>query len=117
MLAVLKSYPWPGNIREMRNEVRRAVLFCRDGLLTPDLFSESVITEARQRLEQGDTGAVSAGLAGHVAQTEQDTIEQMLRMQNFNRAATARALGISRVTLYNKIRKYRIQIDDDKAAE
>ena len=50
------------------------------------------------------------GLAGRVAKTEQHTIEDMLRVQHYNRAATARALGISRVTLYNKIRKYGIQL-------
>ena len=41
----------------------------------------------------------------------------MLRKQNFNRAATARALGISRVTLYNKIRKYRISLDEPEGGE
>ena len=38
----------------------------------------------------------------------------MLLAQNYNRAATARALGISRVTLYNKIRKYRINVEPDE---
>ena len=52
----------------------------------------------------------TSGLASEVAQTERELIEQMLRSQNFNRAATARALGISRVTLYNKIRKYGIRV-------
>jgi DNA-binding NtrC family response regulator len=51
------------------------------------------------------------GLAAEVASTEQATIEKMLIAHGFNRAATARALGISRVTLYNKLRKYRIRVE------
>jgi DNA-binding NtrC family response regulator len=103
----LATYSWPGNLRELRNETRRAVLFCRGRELSPEHLSPSVMEEVARR-GQGD--APSSVLAGQVALTEQDIIEQMLRTQNFNRAATARALGISRVTLYNKIRKYGIRL-------
>jgi len=112
LLDVLKNYSWPGNVRELRNEVRRAVLFCRGGALTPELLTPSLVFDARRRQEEGAYCGAQVGLAGHVAHTEQETIEQMLRTHSFNRAATARALGISRVTLYNKIRKYRIRIDE-----
>jgi DNA-binding NtrC family response regulator len=110
-LELLKAYPWPGNIRELRNEVRRAVLFCRDGILTPHQLSPAVAKEAQKAREQDTVPASRNELANEVAQTEQQMIEQMLRAHDFNRAATARALGISRVTLYNKMRKYRIRID------
>jgi DNA-binding NtrC family response regulator len=111
---VLRHYSWPGNLRELKNEIRRAVLFCRGGVLTPDLLSEPLVIEARQRQHGGPAIGARVGLAGQVALTEQEMIEQMLRSQKFNRAATARALGISRVTLYNKIRKYRIRLDCDR---
>lgn len=48
----------------------------------------------------------ASNLTAQVATTEQEIVEQTLRAHDFNRAATARALGISRVTLYNKMRKY-----------
>lgn len=51
-------------------------------------------------------------LSEEVSQKERETIEQMLRAHYYNRAATARALGISRVTLYNKIHKYQIDAPD-----
>ncbi|MCA9266979.1 MAG: hypothetical protein KDA41_00835, partial [Planctomycetales bacterium] len=44
-------------------------------------------------------------------------IADMLQLHDFNRAAAARALGISRVTLYNKIRKYRIKMKDRRPLE
>lgn len=114
-IKVLLAYDWPGNIRELRNETRRAVLFCQDGILRPELMTPAVVQEARKQIEQSDCSpSPSACLAREVATTEQETIESMLRSQNFNRAATARALGISRVTLYNKINKYRILLDKRK---
>ena len=58
-----------------------------------------------------DDPRAPVGLAAEVASTEQAAIEKMLQVHNYNRAATARALGISRVTLYNKLRKYRIRVE------
>ncbi len=112
---VLMAYDWPGNIRELRNETRRAVLFCQDGVVNPKLMTPTVVQDARKRMEQMQMSpSPSAGLKREVATTEQEAIEAMLRSQNFNRAATARALGISRVTLYNKIRKYQIPLKQQK---
>jgi transcriptional regulator with PAS, ATPase and Fis domain len=109
---LLKCYPWPGNIRDLRNEVHRAVLFCHDGTLTSDCLACDVRREA-ERARRDDGWAAKGDLADDVAQTEIEAIERMLRATDFNRAAAARALGISRVTLYNKIRKYRIRLDGD----
>ena len=114
-LETLRQYSWPGNIRELRNEVRHSVLFCMDGVLTPSLLSPDVISEAQDNMARMLGATVEVGLSGEIAKTEQEAIEEMLRLHDFNRAAAARALGISRVTLYNKIRKYRIRIKDKRA--
>ena len=111
-LTALRDYSWPGNVRELQNEVRRSVLFASGRVLRFSALSSNVQAEVRQRWDEMARVEHVPGLAGRVAKTEQHTIEDMLRVQRYNRAATARALGISRVTLYNKIRKYGIQLPD-----
>ena len=110
-IKLLKNYSWPGNIRQLRNEVRRAVLFSSGGLVTPDALSLEVLKDAAERAGTGEPAMERSALARRVAVTERQTIERMLRDQNNNRAATARALGISRVTLYNKLKKFRMMPD------
>ena len=110
-LQAIRRYQWPGNIRELRNEMRRAALFAQDRAITPAVLSAPIL-QAGQASPGQALGDHQSGLADEIALTERETIERMLRQQEFNRAATARALGISRVTLYNKIRKYRIDLSD-----
>lgn len=116
-LELLRYYSWPGNIRELRNEVRHSVLFCPDGILAPNLLSDEMLQQAQQSMGEALGDSANCGLSSEVAKTEQEAIEEMLQLHDFNRAATARALGISRVTLYNKIRKYRIKMKDRRAVE
>jgi transcriptional regulator with PAS, ATPase and Fis domain len=80
-------------------------------VLTPECLSPALVREAQRTREQTEQMPVKPGLALDVTQAEVEAIERMLRAMDFNRAATARALGISRVTLYNKIRRYRIRLD------
>ncbi len=111
-LACLKSYDWPGNIRELKNYVRRAVLFCRTGELTPkDLtphLSEAVrrreaADRNREEIPRTDPGGL---LTDRIAASEKAMLEEALGKHNNNRTATAKALGLSRVGLYKKMRKH-----------
>jgi DNA-binding NtrC family response regulator len=85
-------------------------------LVVSGSLSLAILRDAESGRSSGRMETERSALANDVAMTERDCIEQMLREQNFNRAATARALGISRVTLYNKIRKYRIPLDGHEDA-
>jgi len=112
LIDVLKAYRWPGNIRELRNEIGRAAVFAHDAIMTTTHISPSLVKQADEQRNQQPAKNAKPGLAGEVARREQEAIEHMLTRLNFNRAATARALGISRVTLYNKIRKYGIDVQN-----
>lgn len=108
LIDALLTYSWPGNIRELRNELRRCALFARDGIVRTTSLSETIAAAVAKACSQANEYEIRSALAGSIALSEQQAIENMLRTQNNNRAATARALGISRVTLYNKLRRYGI---------
>jgi len=112
-LACLKTYRWPGNVRELKNHVRRAVLFCRSGILTADdlapQFRQSLATQLEDTAdgkEFPDEISENRTLVEKVASSERAILEQALRENNQNRTATAQALGMSRVGLYKKMKKY-----------
>lgn len=105
-LSSLVAYDWPGNVRELKNHVRRAVLFCRDGELTSADLAP-IVANARRRAELGEAVLVAAeSLTEKMACTEVEILEQALRENGYNRTQTAQSLGISRVGLYKKMKKY-----------
>jgi transcriptional regulator with PAS, ATPase and Fis domain len=112
-LECLLSYPWPGNVREMENAIRSAVIYSHDGRMMPDTLPSHVI---EGHAGPGNDPSVAAffsvrrgeSLENRIELTEKDIIEQALLSNSFSRTNTAKHLGISRVTLYNKMRKYGI---------
>lgn len=109
----LLAYPWPGNVRELENVIQRAVIYCRDGILTrrhlpPHILSGEAgpTNDPSVQLGTYKTDNSSKTLENKVALTEREIIEQTLLKNNFSRTNTAKELGISRVTLYNKMKKY-----------
>lgn len=102
----LRYYDWPGNIRELKNHVARAVLFSQHRQLTPANLAPSIL----EATEHGPAGrrSMRAGstLSERVAVTEQEMLVRALEEHRQNRTATAKALGISRVGLYKKMKKY-----------
>lgn len=110
--AALAQHDWPGNIRELENVVRRAVLYCRQGLLTaadlpPDFGAAR--PGAKETTAAATPGAACEDAAGtldeQMAPYERRVIEQSLARHRGHRGETARQLGVSRVTLYNKMRR------------
>jgi DNA-binding NtrC family response regulator len=101
-MAVIAHYSWPGNIRELRNVLERALIMAPEAdlllpaHLPPEIFS-APSTEA---------GTTDVSLS--LEEVEKRHIVRVLAHQNDNRSRTARALGISRATLYEKLHKYGI---------
>ncbi len=112
LFAALYSYPWPGNVRELENVIQRAVIYCRNGVLTADQLPYDILignagptNDPSVQLGQSSSNN-SATLNRQISLTEREIIEQSLLKNNFSRTNTAKELGISRVTLYNKMKKY-----------
>ena len=100
--AALKSYGWPGNIRELKNHVRRAVLFCQSAELSPNDLAQQCLASAASSNRQLQTNSLSE----QVARSEREILEEALQLHNQNRTKTAAHLGISRVGLYKKMRRF-----------
>lgn len=115
-LDALKEYSWPGNLRELKNHVRRAVLFSHDGCLTVNELSQKVIRSQFSGEESEPVNTEAWKLADRVAQSEREMLEEALRVHNNNRTKTARALGISRVGLYKKMRRLGLAKDPVKSS-
>jgi DNA-binding NtrC family response regulator len=115
LLDALVNYPWPGNIRELEHVIQRAVIYCRDGVLTAQHLPVHILTGAAGPANDPTVVLSSVppagrpaerSLGGQIALTEKEIIEQTLFKNSFSRTKTAKELGISRVTLYNKMKRY-----------
>jgi len=102
VVAILQQYPWPGNVREVRNVMERAALLCRGELVLPDHLPARVL----QAVENRPEAPTSTELL-RLEEVERQKILETLRRCGFNRTETARALGISRRTLVYKLQRYR----------
>ena len=100
----LVQYHWPGNVREIENVVERAVNLVADDQIQPELFGLTTPSvEVAMPISRSSSGA-------KLADIERQTIKETIGEMNFNLAQASRVLGISRVTLYNKIKKYNLHI-------
>ncbi|MEO2016063.1 MAG: sigma-54 dependent transcriptional regulator [Fuerstiella sp.] len=107
----LVSYPWPGNVRELENAIRSSVIYSSGGKLTVDTLPPNIVEGSAGPVNDPSVASFFGGkrgvsLGNRIELTEKDIIEQALLNNSFSRTKTAKQLGISRVTLYNKMKKY-----------
>ncbi|HLG42567.1 MAG TPA: helix-turn-helix domain-containing protein, partial [Planctomycetota bacterium] len=86
-LHAMQNYSWPGNLRELRNVIERALIFANG----------SRLAEADLRLEGSPVAALS------LDQLEREHVLRVMRMVGGNKSEAARMLGINRSTLYEKL--------------
>jgi DNA-binding NtrC family response regulator len=98
----LLSHNWPGNVRELRNVVERAMIFAEKDYIDGDELSLSNI--AAQVPAHEDGLHLQKGLS--LDQVEGEYLKKVLEWNNFNLEATARQLGVTRKTLWEKRKKY-----------
>jgi DNA-binding NtrC family response regulator len=103
----LVSAPWPGNVREMRNVLERAMILARG---QSAIGVEHLPADLRQRGSKGDGGGDKRHQAQSLSDVERQHIERTLRHHDGNRTRAALELGISRATLINKIKVYSLNL-------
>jgi DNA-binding NtrC family response regulator len=102
-MQLLMAHDWPGNVRELRNVLERAAVLARGPILTPlDLDLNRPAPPA---------GAAAEG-ADSLREVERRHIVATLKQHTWNITRSAKALGIDRVTLYNKIKRYQLREDE-----
>lgn len=99
LMDTLNTYEWPGNVRELENYVERAVVLAKGAVLTEQHFLRKIF--------ENKTTKTSTKMIG-LAQMEKESIEKALNVYKGNISQTAKNLGITRNTLYNKLREYDI---------
>jgi len=100
VLSYLMGYPFPGNIRELENIIQYAFIRCKADLIGLEHLSEELLEKADDQ-----KGFLSDLHASHHPE-EVEQIRSLLNRYEGNRIETAKALGISRSTLWRKIKKY-----------
>ena len=103
---IFNSYSWPGNIRELRNTVRRAILLSKDSKV---VTAEALPPEMKEQSEEQKVqGASPYDLKAQKQNSEREIIIKTLEKAKYNKSKAARLLNIDRKTLYLKITKYDI---------
>jgi DNA-binding NtrC family response regulator len=106
-LEILEGHTWPGNVRELRNVIERAVVFCRGPEITPEHLPPGLL--GAPTAAPSTTAARSAEpLRRAVERAEVETIRAALVATEGRRNDAAEILGISRKTLWEKIKAYGI---------
>ena len=112
VLRVLESYSWPGNIRELRNVIERAVALCSGPNIgvrdLPDAICAAASSpfQGSPQPQQFDPSTSPSALRHARGEAEAALIMQALRKHGNNRLRAALELGISRRTLYKKLHRY-----------
>jgi DNA-binding NtrC family response regulator len=123
---IIKSYPWPGNIRELTNAIQKALIFNRGVPLSADDITQAISgkgmakSEAqpkeehtlkewiREVLTTSDKENIFDSYVDHFSSL---MISEALKLSGGNRSKAAKLLGVSRPTLHAKIEKYRLIIE------
>jgi len=97
VMEAFMRYTWPGNVRELEHALERAFIFCQSSAIALDHIPSEIKSFSSQNQFPQKRSSV-----------ESERILHILEKTDWNRAKTARLLGISRKTLYKKLNKYNL---------
>jgi DNA-binding NtrC family response regulator len=101
-IGAMESYPWPGNVREVKNVIHRAVVMCSGSILMPEHLPERI------RSGPKESQKITIPVGTSLSDCEKRIIIHTLKFTGGNRRRAAQVLGISRRALYNKLERYGI---------
>ncbi len=104
-LDILYDYDWPGNIRELINVMEHAFILCREGEITPEHLPDNLLHKRKKTI------SVLTYPAARDIDPEKQELMAAISSTGGNKAAAAKMMGISRVALYNRLKKYHVHIE------
>src|SRR6478672_2692032 len=105
VLNLFHNYSWPGNVREMRNTLERAIIVC-DGAVAETKHLPPGFGQSSLRVAAEDSDTVRVGVGTTVEEAERLLILKTLEATNNNKTRAAEILAISLKTLHNKLKEY-----------
>lgn len=111
----LQAYSWPGNIRELKNVIRRSVLLTSGQKIGLETFPPEIISPRTQEIFSQEQSAsqesdpANPDLKALQEKNERALIEETLIKVRYNKTQAAKMLNIDRKTLYNKLRRYNLE--------
>jgi two-component system response regulator HydG len=113
VMDVLKEYPWPGNLREMLNVIRRATLLTDGGKMVVSALPPEIVYAQKFNFYESDSdktenksSKMPLNLKDAAAEAEAEVLKKVLEEVKYNRTQAAKQLGIDRKTLFNKMKQY-----------
>jgi len=110
-LNCFESYQWPGNVREMQNEIKRMLVLGQEEYLGSDLISPHILHAAPEEAEADMemlTG-IDGTLKQRIEALEARIVKETLMRLRWNQTQAAQELGLSRVGLRNKMERYGLE--------
>ena len=97
------AYQWPGNVRELKSALEYAFVIAEEGLINPDHLPSKTAADIK-------TGGLNAVLFDSKDLAEKKALIEAVRQSKGNQSQAARILGINRVTVWNRMKKYDIDL-------
>ena len=102
-LKIFQNHPWPGNVRELKGALEYAFVVAEDGLITPEHLPPQLGSPALSRQPLPETGAIRNA-------DERTALVKALRQSRGNQSQAAALLGVSRVTVWHRMKKHGIDV-------
>jgi len=101
-IELMKIYEWPGNIRQLKNEIERMVALTENDSIQPEDFDIAIQSALKSKMQKSP--------ATSLREMEKAAIADRLAEHKWNVATAARSLGLSRHGLYSKMKRYRLRV-------
>jgi PAS domain S-box-containing protein len=119
ILDIFSAYSWDGNVRELRNVIQRSVILAAqerndkiEKNYLPSYMRDIELNNLNKNISLSEVKELNSGLEEYISNIEKAIIENSLRETNYNKSETAKLLKIPRATLYYKMDKYGIKVDE-----